>query len=84
MRIVDETGISGTGMVARGVIMPSGLAVMEWQTFHSSVAIYKNIADVEAIHGHNGKTQLILGKPPAQPEIEKPKRGKKKSETSKA
>ena len=82
MRVVDETGISGTGMVARGVVMPSGLAVMEWQTFHSSVAIYKNIADVEAIHGHNGKTLLMMGKPPA--ETEKPKKGKRKNETSKA
>jgi len=78
MRIVDETGISGTGMVARGVVLPSGTAVMEWQTFHSSIAVYKNIGDVEAIHGHNGKTRLIMGAPPVA--TEKPKKPKKSKE----
>lgn len=59
----DESGISGTGVVARGVILPSGACVMEWLTFHSSVALYKNIQDVESIHGHGGKTQIVMGKP---------------------
>ena len=62
-RIEDETGISGTGIVARGVVLPSGQCVLEWQTFHSSIALYKNLADVEAIHGHNGKTLVITGDP---------------------
>jgi hypothetical protein len=78
IREIDETGISGTGLVARGVVLPSGAAVMEWQTFHSSIAIYKNVSDVEAIHGHNGKTKLIMGTPPVQPE--KCKKPKKKTE----
>lgn len=64
-RLVDETGISGTGIVARGVVFPSGTCILEWQTFHSSLAVYKNVADVEAIHGHNGKTLLIMGSPEA-------------------
>jgi hypothetical protein len=76
VRIEDETGISGTGIVARGVILPSGAVCMEWQTFHSSVCIYKNISDVESIHGHNGKTLLVMGPPPST--TEKPKRGRKK------
>ena len=59
----DETGISGTGVVARGVVLPSGKAVLEWQTFHTSLALYNNIADVEAIHGHNGKTLVVMGSP---------------------
>lgn len=63
LRKEDETGISGTGIVARGVIFPSGKAVLEWQTFHTSMAIYSNVSDVEAIHGHNGKTLLIMGSP---------------------
>jgi hypothetical protein len=73
-RIEDETGVSGTGIVARGVILPSGACVMEWQTFHSSIAYYKNVNDVEEIHGHHGKTLLIMGPPPAP---EKPKKKKK-------
>lgn len=59
----DVSGTSGTGIVARGVILPSGACVLEWLTFHSSLAIYKNIEDVEKIHGHEGKTQVILGDP---------------------
>jgi hypothetical protein len=77
-RIEDETGISGTGMVARGVVLPSGAVVLEWQTFHSSIAIYKNIGDVEEIHGHNGKTLVMMGNPAV---VEK-KRGRKKKDAS--
>lgn len=77
-RIVDESGISGTGVVARGVVLPSGAVVLEWQTFHSSICIYKNIGDVEAIHGHGGKTILVMGSPTEA----KPKRGRKKNEVS--
>jgi hypothetical protein len=62
-RIVDVSGTSGTGIVARGVILPSGACVLEWLTFHSSIAIYKNIEDVEKIHGHSGATKVILGDP---------------------
>ena len=77
-RVEDESGISGTGVVARGVILPSGSVCLEWSTFHSSICIYKNISDVEAIHGHNGKTLVIMGVPKV------PKTRKKKNETSKA
>jgi hypothetical protein len=74
-RLEDETGISGTGIVARGVIFPSGAVVMEWQTFHSSICFYKNIADVENIHGHGGKTVLVMGSPP---DLDKPVSKKRK------
>jgi hypothetical protein len=75
-RNVDASGISGTGIVAVGVIMPSGTCILEWQTFHSSIAHYKNIADVEAIHGHEGSTVVIMGEVPKQKKSKK----KKKSE----
>lgn len=77
----DESGISGTGIVARGIVMPSGKAVLEWQTFHTSLCIYQNITDVEAIHGHNGKTLLIMGSPPTNEKpTDKPKKRKKPKE----
>ena len=76
-RIDDESGISGVGVVARGVILPSGSVCLEWSTFHSSICIYKNISDVEAIHGHGGKTLVIIGAPVAPA---KPKRSRKKKE----
>ena len=76
-RNVDTSGISGTGIVAVGVIMPSGICVLEWCTFHSSVGYYKNIADIEAIHGHEGSTVVVMGEPPAD---KKPRKRKKKED----
>lgn len=70
-RLEDETGISGTGIIARGVVLPSGQVVMEWLTFTSSINIYHNINQVEEVHGHGGKTLLKYGTP-------KEKKGKKK------
>lgn len=83
-RIEDESGVSGTGVVARGVVFPSGKVVLEWQTFHTSLCIYQNLADVEAIHGHHGKTLVVMGSPDEATKLsapaEKPKRSRKKKE----
>jgi len=76
-REVDVSGTSGTGIVARGVILPSGVAILEWLTFHTSLGIYKNIEDVEKIHGHGGATEVVLGDPP----VPKVKRKKKNEDT---
>jgi hypothetical protein len=59
VRDVDETGISGVGIVAHGVEFDDGTAVMRWATGTASTAIYDSIADVEAIHGHQGSTRLV-------------------------
>ena len=72
-RVEDETGISGTGVVARGVILPSGRVCLEWCTFHSSINIYNNFQDIDEIHGHHGKTLVVMG----APQLEKPKKPKK-------
>jgi hypothetical protein len=57
----DETGISGTGVVAQGVIFDSGKVALSWLTEHTSVAVYDSIRDVERIHGHGGKTRVVMG-----------------------
>ncbi len=62
-RNVDVSGTSGTGVVARGVQLPSGKCVLEWLTFHSSVAMYQTLDDIVHIHGHNGATKLMIGSP---------------------
>lgn len=62
MRDEDVSGTSGTGLVARGVVLPSGKCVLEWTSFHTSIAIYSNLQDVESIHGHGGKTKVVLVK----------------------
>ena len=66
-RIIDVHGVSGTGIVARGVVLPSGSCVMEWLSFHSSICIYKNIDDIKQIHGHGGATLVTMGDPPETP-----------------
>jgi hypothetical protein len=58
-RVVDETGISGTGLVAFGVNFPDGTAVIRWNTAHTSTAVYGSMEDVEAIHGHGGLTEIV-------------------------
>lgn len=52
----DETGNSGCGIVAIGVLFNSGMCCMEWNTIVRSIGIYNSIADVTQIHGHGGKT----------------------------
>lgn len=55
----DETGVSGTGVVAQGVIFDNGRCSLTWLTAHTSVATYDSIADVIAIHSHGGKTRVV-------------------------
>lgn len=59
-RDVDESGISGTGMVAEGIEFSDGTVVIRWLTGdHNSTVIWKSIEDVVAIHGHNGQTRVV-------------------------
>ena len=55
----DESGISGEGIVAEGVMFASGKCAMHWLTDTTSVAVYDNIKDLENIHGHEGKSEII-------------------------
>ncbi len=58
-RHLDLSGISGTGHVADGVVWPDGTVALRWRTEHRSLAVYDSYADVEAIHGHGGSTDLV-------------------------
>lgn len=60
VRIEDKSGVSGTGVVAEGVIFSSGKVTIAWLTQYQSVAVYDSIEDALAIHGHGGKTVLKL------------------------
>lgn len=70
-RLEDETGVSGEGVVAVGTIFPSGACVVEWLTFTSSITIFKNIEHVKEVHGHGGKTEVVMGHPDEKEEITK-------------
>jgi hypothetical protein len=55
----DATGVSGTGIVAQGVVFADGTAALRWLTERRSTAVYASIDDVRAIHGHNGSTHVV-------------------------
>lgn len=59
-READETGVSGIGIVAHGVVFPDGIAVLRWASDRQSTAIYNSVIDLCEIHGHNGKTHLVF------------------------
>lgn len=56
VRSEDESGVSGTGVVAEGVQFKSGRCVMQWLVAGQSMSIYDSIAILQDIHGHEGKT----------------------------
>lgn len=58
-RIEDETGTSGTGVVAEGIQFSSGWVAMTWLSHHQCVNIYHSIETVKSLHGHNGKTKVV-------------------------
>ena len=66
-RDVDETGVSGTGVVAEGIEFSDGVVSLRWLVppgvpghgFPTSVVFHDNgIDSVVAIPGHNGKTRI--------------------------
>lgn len=57
----DVTGISGTGLVAEGVVFRDGVGCLRWLTeWPTSVVFYDRGEEaIEAIHGHGGKTRIV-------------------------
>lgn len=59
-RDLDHTGVSGTGVVAEGVLFSNGNVVVSWLGEHATVTTYpKGLATVEAVHGHGGATRIV-------------------------
>jgi len=54
----DESGVSGTGIVADGVQFPCGKCVLCFRMEPHSVIVFNSISEVEQVHGHNGKTLI--------------------------
>lgn len=59
-RVVDVSGVSGTGVVAEGVQFSDGVCVCRWTTDTATTTVYDSIEDVQAIHGHDGATRIIF------------------------
>ncbi len=58
-RIEDASGVSGTGVVAQGIEFDDGHCAMRWLTATASTAFYATVADLETIHGHEGRTKVV-------------------------
>ena len=59
-RVEDESGVSGTGRIAQGFIFDNGKVALTWLSEHPSVTVYDSIGEVHAIHGHGGKTEVVM------------------------
>ena len=58
VRDEDVSGTSGIGVVAEGTVFSNNKVVLTWTTKYTSVAIYDSLAELEAIHGHEGRTRI--------------------------
>jgi hypothetical protein len=58
-RLVDVSGVSGTGVVAYGAQAPDGTCVLWWESALESIGIYPDMETLLAIHGHQGTTQAM-------------------------
>lgn len=56
----DETGVSGTGEVAHGVLWANGKVTLSWLTETSSVTQFDDFGHVLKVHGHGGKTRVLF------------------------
>ena len=57
-RLEDESGVSGTGVVAEGVQFSDGVCVIHWLSRYRGTTVYQNITEIEQVHGHGGKTKI--------------------------
>lgn len=57
-RHIDETGISGAGVVAEGVQFSNGQIVIHWISQMEAVNVYANAVVLEQLHGHGGNTTI--------------------------
>lgn len=60
-RYIDDSGVSGTGVVAEGVKFSDGSAALRWCApgRPQSTVFYADMAAVTAIHGHGGHTSVV-------------------------
>ena len=56
----DLTGVSGTGPVVEGVQFTNGWCAVRWLSTKTSLCFYQNLEEVKSIHGHDGRTEIIV------------------------
>lgn len=63
-RKVDVSGVSGTGIIADGVLCPDGQVVLSWRGRFHTLEICPTLETVLVIHGHGGATTIEWIDPP--------------------
>lgn len=51
---------SGVGVVAEGVIFDDGSGAFTWLSKRKTVTVFLKAGDVAELHGHNGRTEMII------------------------
>lgn len=51
--------MSGTGVIAQGAVFDDGWCVMRWINEPKTTTLFPDLATVEKIHGHGGKTRIV-------------------------
>lgn len=80
VRYEDESGVSGTGIVAEWVEYSDGEVVVHWLSHTPSTNHYRNLKQVESIHGHGGKTSMVTIW--EEPKLETPATAEENGESS--
>jgi hypothetical protein len=58
VRSKDLTGVSGTGIVAEGVVFSDGQAILKRLREPYSLGVYQSIKHLINVHGHEGNTKV--------------------------
>lgn len=58
-RDADETGVSGTGVVAEGAVFSDGTVALRWKTDTASTTFFDDVDQMMKVHGHGGATRLV-------------------------
>ena len=56
----DKSGVSGTGLVACGTVLPGGRAVLLWLGKYGSITIHESMESLVAVHCHGGKSEVMF------------------------
>lgn len=57
-RRIDVTGVSGTGIVADGVMFDDGICVLHWRGEDRSTVLWESLDPLQRVHGHDGATRV--------------------------
>lgn len=60
LRHEDVSGSSGVGVVAEGCVFDDGSGAFTWLSPIKTVTTFWKIGEVKKLHGHEGRTEIIM------------------------